>query len=358
MQAQDHQVAETHPEHPHGEDADRHREGGVAGGAEDVGQGEAGWPDEQRDDIEPDHHLQRHGVGLRGEVEPGQSDAVQEEEGRQVHDPGTGVGHQQEAAGVVFGLLLFACTQALADDGEHRHADRVGRNIQEGGDVARHGVGRNGRGAEGGRQAGDRQFADLEHAVFDAGRDAHPQDAADEGQVGLQIGQVLDAEQAAGLFQQVDDGKAGDHPGDKAGQRGTHDAHLKVEDEHGVAADVHHVHHQTGQHADLAVALCAEESSTGVVHTDEGIAQRREQEIRLGVAHDVGVNGAEDAPQDAVPPHRYHGGDHGAERDHDEQDLGGGGLGVLRFPVADVLAGDDGTAGGKRAEQLDHQDIE
>ena len=52
----------------------------------------------------------------------------------------------------------------------------------EGGDVARHGVGRNGRGAEGGRQAGDRQFADLEHAVLDAGRDAHPQDAADEGQ--------------------------------------------------------------------------------------------------------------------------------------------------------------------------------
>ena len=156
----------------------------------------------------------------------------------------------------------------------------------------------------------------------------------------------------------ADDRKAGDHPGDKAGQRGTHDAHLKVEDEHGVAADVHHVHHQTGQHADLAVALCAEERSTGVVHTDEGIAQRREQEIRLGVAHDVGVNGAEDAPQDAVPPHRDHGGDHGAERDHDEQDLGGGGLGVLRFPVADVLAGDDGAAGGKRAEQLDHQHVE
>ena len=42
MQAQDHQVAEAHPEHPHGEDADRHCEGGVAGGAEDVGQGEAG----------------------------------------------------------------------------------------------------------------------------------------------------------------------------------------------------------------------------------------------------------------------------------------------------------------------------
>ena len=146
--------------------------------------------------------------------------------------------------------------------------------------------------------------------------------------------------------------------GDKAGQRGTHDAHLKVEDEHGVAADVHHVHHQTGQHADLAVALCAEERRTGVVHTDEGIAQRREQEIRLGVAHDVGVNGAEDAPQDAVPPHRHHGGDHDAERDHDEQDLGGGGLGVLRLPVADVLAGDDGAAGGKRAEQLDHQHVE
>ena len=258
----------------------------------------------------------------------------------------------------MFGLLFFACTQALADDGEHRHADRVGRNIQEGGDVARHSVGRNGRGAEGGRQAGDRQLADLEHAVLDAGRDAHPQDAADEGQVGLQIGQVLDAEQAAGLFQQVDDRKAGDHPGDKAGQRGTHDAHLKGKDEHGVAADVHHVHHQTGQHADLAVALCAEERRTGVVYTDEGIAQRREQEIRLGVAHDVGVNGAEDAPQDAVPPHRHYGGDHDAERDHDEQDLGGGGLGVLRLPVADVLAGDDGTAGGKRAEQLDHQHVE
>ena len=37
VEGQHTQVAEAHPEHPHGEDADRHREGGVAGGAEDVG---------------------------------------------------------------------------------------------------------------------------------------------------------------------------------------------------------------------------------------------------------------------------------------------------------------------------------
>ena len=169
---------------------------------------------------------------------------------------------------------------------------------------------------------------------------------------------MLDAEQAAGLFQQVDDGKAGDHPGDKAGQRGTHDAHLKVEDEHGVAADVHHVHHQTGQHADLAVALRPEQGRTGVVQADEGVAQGREQKVGLGIAHHIRVDGAKDALQDGMAAHRYHGGNHDAERDHDEQDLGGGGLGVLRLPVADVLAGNDGAAGGKRAEQLDHQHVE
>ena len=37
VEAEDHQVAEAHPEHPHRDDAHRHGEGCVAGGAEDVG---------------------------------------------------------------------------------------------------------------------------------------------------------------------------------------------------------------------------------------------------------------------------------------------------------------------------------
>ena len=256
------------------------------------------------------------------------------------------------------GLFLLARAKALADDGEHRHAHRVGRDVQEGGDVARHGVGRDGGGAEGGRQAGDRQLADLEHAVLNTGRDAHPQDAADEGEVGLEVGKAVDAEHTGGLFQQVDDREARDHAGNKAGQRRAHDAHMEVVDQNRVAADVHHVHHKAGKHTDLAVALCAEQGRARVVHTDEGVAQRREQEVGLGVGHHVGVNGAEDAPQDAVAAYRDHGGDHDAERDHDEQDLRRCGLGVFGLPVADVLAGDDGAAGGQRAQQLDHQHVE
>lgn len=42
VELEHHQVAEGHPEHPHGDDADRHGKGGISGGAQDVGQGEAG----------------------------------------------------------------------------------------------------------------------------------------------------------------------------------------------------------------------------------------------------------------------------------------------------------------------------
>ena len=41
---------------------------GVAGGAQDVGQGEAGRPEEQGHKVEPHHHLQGQGLCLRREV--------------------------------------------------------------------------------------------------------------------------------------------------------------------------------------------------------------------------------------------------------------------------------------------------
>ena len=188
--------------------------------------------------------------------------------------------------------------------------------------------------------------------------DAHPEDAADQAAVRCKGPQALHPEGAAGPLQQPQHHQAGHRPGHQAGQGCTQHPHAKAVDQHRVAADVDDVHHQAGQHADLAVALRPEQRRTGVVQTDEGVAQRREQEVSLSVAHHVGVNGAEDAPQDGVAAHYDHGGHHQAQAGQHKQDLCGGGLGVFGLPVADVLTGDHGTAGGKGAHHLDHQGVE
>ena len=120
---------------------------------------------------------------------------------------------------------------------------------------------------------------------------------------------MVDAQRTVRLLQQEHHGEAGDHPAHEAGGGRTHHAHAEPVDQDGVAANVHHVHHQAGKHTDLTVALGAEQSRTGIVHADKGIAQGREQKIGLSVAHHIRVNGAEDAPQDGVPPandHRRH----------------------------------------------------
>ncbi len=94
-------------EHPHGHDADRHGKRGVACRAEDVGQGKAGGPEEDREEVEPLHHLQGHGLRFRREMEEGQRQLVRKEERRQVHDPGTRISQQQQAAGVPDSLLFL-----------------------------------------------------------------------------------------------------------------------------------------------------------------------------------------------------------------------------------------------------------
>ena len=273
VELEHHQVAEGHPEHPHGDDADRHGKGGVSGGAQDVGQGEAGGPQDQRYDVEPDHQFQCHAVGLRREVEPEERQLVQEEQAGKIHHPVPGVGGQEQQAGIALGLHLFPGTQTLAHNGQRADANGGGGHVQEAGDVACHGVCRNGGGAQRAGQAGDRQLADLEHAVLDAGGNADLQDALDEVEVRLQVGEVVDAQRTVRLLQQEHHGEAGDHPAHEAGGGRTHHAHAEPVDQDGVAANVHHVHHQAGKHTDLAVALGAEQSRTGVVHANKRIAQ-------------------------------------------------------------------------------------
>ena len=49
------QIAQGHPEQPHRGDADHHGVAGVAGGAQDVGQGEAGRPDRKSTRLNSSH---------------------------------------------------------------------------------------------------------------------------------------------------------------------------------------------------------------------------------------------------------------------------------------------------------------
>ena len=358
MEGQHTQVAEAHPEGPHGHDAHGHGKAGIACRTQDVGHGKAGRPDEQRNDVEPHHHFQRHGVGFRREVEQAQCKFVGKQEGRKVHEPCAAVGKQHQAAGVIHGLIFFACAKALAHHGQRSHAHGVGRDVQKGGGGVCHGVGRNGGGAQSGGQAGNGQLADLEHAVFNTGRDAHPQDLLDEPCLRGKGLQAVHPQRAGGPLQQVQHSHAGNGAGHKAGQCGTHHAHFEAVDQHGVAANVHHIHYKAGHHADLAVALRPEQGRTGVVQADERVAQGREQEVGLGIAHHVHVDGAEDAAQDGMAARHHNGGHQQAEAGQDEQDLRRCILGILWLLPADVLAGDHRAAGGKGAHDLDHQGVE
>ncbi len=159
-------------------------------------------------------------------------------------------------------------------------------------------------------------------------------------------------------LQQIEHRRAGDDPGDQGGQRRAEHRHPAAIDKDGVAADVQYVHHQAGQHTDLAVALGPEQGRPRVVHPDEGITQGRHQKVSLGVGHHVIFDGAENGPQDQVAPKQHHQGHRAAEGQHHQHDLAGGGLGVLGFPVADVLAGDHRAAGGQGRHDLDHQGVE
>ena len=182
--------------------------------------------------------------------------------------------------------------------------------------------------------------------------------ALDQPAVRCHRPQAVHPQGAVRLLQQIQHHRAGNGAGYKACQRRAHDPHAEAVDQHRVAADVHHVHHQTGQHTDLAVALRPEQCRTGVVQANEGVAQRRKQKVGLGVAHHVRINGAKDAPQNGVPPaddHRRH---QHTETGQHEQYLRSRRFGVFRLLMADVLAGDHRTAGRQCAHDLDHQGVE
>ena len=89
--------------------------------------------------------------------------------------------------------------------------------FKKGGGGVCHGVGRNGGGAQSGGQAGNGQLADLEHAVFNTGRDAHPQDLLDEPCLRGKGLQAVHPQRAGGPLQQVQHSHAGNGAGHKAG---------------------------------------------------------------------------------------------------------------------------------------------
>ena len=281
---------------------------------------------------------------------------MQKQQDGTVGKPHCDVRPHRQLAGIINSLLVVPRTDAAAHHRDHGQTNGLPRDAAHAVQIVCHGVGGDLHGAEGGDHAHHQNASGLEQAVLKGGRDADAQNALCH--LCIQPGGLGHRDGIALLVALAQDKGRCHHTRQHAGPCNTVYAHFKSEDAHCVAHNVDHVHHQAGQHADLAVALRPEQRRTGVVQADERVAQGREQEVGLGIAHHVHVDGAEDAPQDGVAAHYDHGGHHQAEAGQHKQDLCGGGLGVFGLPVADVLAGDHRAAGGQRRHDLYHQGVE
>ena len=148
------------------------------------------------------------------------------------------------------------------------------------------------------------------------------------------------------------------HAADQRSQRRAHNAHAKAINQQRVAADVDDIHHQTGQHADAAVALGTEQRCAAVVQPNERVGDGADDEILLRVVHDLVVNAAKHPAQNgagqrqAQHTHRNRG-----DSQHAVQ-LGRAALGALLVAAAHVLAGDHRAAGGQCRQDLDNQNVQ
>ena len=95
-----------------------------------------------------------------------------------------------------------------------------------------------------------------------------------------------------------------------------------------------------------------------VVQADEGVGHRTDKEVLLRKPHDILINAAEHHPKDQAGEQQTDN-THRNRRDaqHAVQ-LGGAAAGVFLIPAAQILAGNDRTAGSQRGQNLNNQNIQ
>ena len=168
----------------------------------------------------------------------------------------------------------------------------------------------------------------------------------------------MDPQRVVHILVLPQDEHGGKDTADQGGQCCADDPHAEAVDQQCVAGNVDDIHDKAGQHADAAVALCAEKSRAAVIQADERVGHGADKEILLGKPHDILINAAENAAQDrAGKQHAEDGHCHSREAKHAVQ-LGGAAAGVFLIPAAQILAGNDRTAGSQRGQDLNNQNIQ
>ena len=304
-----------------------------------------------------DEHLHRERGGFRRErVE--RENALAEQQHEAGHHPSGEVGEQHQLLRVFLHAVVVLCADALADDGDHRHADSRAGDRLDRGEVSGDGIRRDGHRAEAGHDAGHEELADLENAVFEAVRHADLQNALDHRPVQLDLVQPVVADGAVRIAQQErNDYGARDAREERGGRRAGH-AHIEHIDQKRVAAHIDGVHHKRDQHRGFGIAHRAEQRRAGVIDAEEGVGDCGKQEIDLRVRHDIRLDGAEDQPQRRLPHGDGENGDHNRKCEDGIEKLLCRGAGIFPVAAPDILRGDDCTAGRERGKDGDQQKVD
>ena len=167
-------MAETNPPYEHRRDGRHHREFHIVRRTQHIRKDKRHRPHEEAEAVvdydEPECHLpcfQRHVVV----VQPERHDDEQQDVPRHVRN----VRHLHNLPHIEPHLLLTACSDTLPDDRDARQTERASDHAAEIIQIVRHGVRRHLRRAEFRNHANHDQPSKLEHAVFDAARNADVQ---------------------------------------------------------------------------------------------------------------------------------------------------------------------------------------
>ena len=130
---------------------------------------------------------------------------------------------------------------------------------------------------------------------------------------------------------------------------------MKSEDQERVSEHVDGVHEERSLHRDVGVSHRAEDRGSGVVHGDHRDRGENDQKICAAVLHDFRFDLSENMVQDHVLPEVSKDHDEDREQERKVEELGGRLTSGLRIFSAEILAGDNGAAGGESREDIDDE---
>ena len=133
---------------------------------------------------------------------------------------------------------------------------------------------------------------------------------------------------------------------------------MKTEDKDRVADDVQRICGDGDEHGSAGIARRTEQGGAAVLDGDEGIAEDGDEIIGEGIRHHFRRDSAEDDVQQRPSQQKQKNGQKHGRRGKGQMQLAAGLIGLFFLPVAYVLGYDDGSAGGHRGEQMQHERVD